>query len=503
MPRRRLSDPLFVVAVVATGCGGGGSSSTPIAGADVAPDLVACRARVDDPLRSAEIALRDVRNLGTRRVGDRNGTERRARVHPDGVTVVFARERENDDPRSRELFVSTLDNSRAEVRLTQNTGLDDEPCWSPDGERILFTSDRGGAAGLWWMAADGGAAQSFQTPLAGGADGEADWHGPSGRIAWSRRDAAGRHTLWIANETGNAPMPLTDGGAAAGAGPGDQSPAFAPDGASIVFVRRTSPTTAALAIVDVATAAVTVLFQPAGDVALPRIAPTLDRVFFGLAEPDAGRPTLRLAWIPVAGGDATLLWPDERWGLEGLELLPSLPPLPAAGESRTADVGNADVQIATASSAFGVRDQLVAADGDEFELTTATFNLREVAGINCRINLPIDVADDVLAYEVRVIARCSRIDGDSVLRLSLYNPLESRSDTVVELTPPGSTAQTLTFRSSSLRHVTQEKQLRVSVIADLAPGARATFRIDLVEVVVLARAPAAPAFTARAGAGPR
>jgi len=30
------------------------------------------------------------------------------------------------------------------------------PCWSPDGEKIAFVSDRQGAANLWVMDADGG-----------------------------------------------------------------------------------------------------------------------------------------------------------------------------------------------------------------------------------------------------------------------------------------------------------------------------------------------------------
>jgi hypothetical protein len=45
----------------------------------------------------------------------------------------------------------------------------------------------------------------------------------------------------------------------------------------------------------------------------------------------------------------------------------------------------------------------------------------------------------------------------------------------------------LEFRTSSLRHVTREKQLRFTVIGDLPAGDTAQLRIDLAEVVLVAR----------------
>jgi Tol biopolymer transport system component len=477
----------FPVAGLVAACGGG-QGSNPIGGAEVPPQLLACRARVDQSFQFAEIALRDERNLGTRRVGDRAGQERHARLHPDGNTVVFARERAVDDPSSREIFVSTLDGSRGEVRLTQNTGLDDEPCWSPDGSRILFTSDRSGTAALWQMTADGGTPVAFATPLTGGADGEADWHRPSDRIVWSRADASGRRSLWHAFGNGTSPQALTDGGAAVGDGFGDRAPTFTPDGQAVVFVRRLAPGTSVLARAELGTGAVTVLLAPAGEVGTPRVAPAADRVWFGLSEPGAGRSGFRLATMPIAGGTPTAVWPDERWTLTGLDLLPTLPALPVAAAPVLLDVEQAQVQIASASSVFGARSQLTAEDGQEYALTTTTIDGREIAAINVRFDLPVPAATDVLELRVRLLARASRINGDSVLRSSIYNPVDERFDTVVELAPSSPSLQTLAFRTNSLRHVTKEKQLRLTVVADLAPGARADLFIDLVEVVLVARA---------------
>ena len=165
-------------------CGGGGSD--PID--DVPPELLACRARFDSPFQFAEVALRSSQNLGRNRLADRTGTERHARLHPDGNTVVFSRERSNDDPDSRELIVAVIDGSRAELRLTENNVLDDEPCWSPDGARILFASQRSGPKSLWLVHREGGISQPFVTPPAGESDGEPDWCRATARVVWSRRD---------------------------------------------------------------------------------------------------------------------------------------------------------------------------------------------------------------------------------------------------------------------------------------------------------------------------
>lgn len=53
----------------------------------------------------------------------------------------------------RDLFVQALDG--APIALTDDTALDGEAAFSPDGARIAFVSDRGGSLDLWLMAADG------------------------------------------------------------------------------------------------------------------------------------------------------------------------------------------------------------------------------------------------------------------------------------------------------------------------------------------------------------
>ncbi|MBL8751511.1 MAG: PD40 domain-containing protein [Planctomycetes bacterium] len=465
-----------------------GPGSNPVDAAGPLPALV-CRSRIDSPFQFAEIARRSEQNLGTSRVADRTGTERNVRVHPDGRTVVFARERSAGDAGSRELFVSSTDGSTSERRLTSNDDFDDEPSWSPDASRIVFSSERTSPRSLWTMDVASGAATQFLPPPSGSRDGEPDWSRATGRIVWSRRDQNGRHSLWIAQDDATGVVPLTDGGPASGADTGDRAPAFSPDGSRVAFVRRAGAATAVLCTVDVATFAVATLVLPDGDVATPRWAPLGDTIWFGIREEARGRTAMRLATIPATGGTPVLQWPDDRWQLEGLDLTGELPPAPTGNAAVALDVARAVLEIAAGGAAFGVRDQLVDADGDAFRVTTATSSSRQIAGINCRFDVPVTAADDVLELRIRTVARATRGGADCFLRTSIYNPVDERFDTAVELPIGDTTSRTLEFRTSSLRHITRERQLRITVIADLAPGAAAELLVDQVAVEFVSRAP--------------
>ena len=41
------------------------------------------------------------------------------------------------------------------TRVTSDHGLDNYPVWTPDGRKLIFTSERGGGRNLFEQAADG------------------------------------------------------------------------------------------------------------------------------------------------------------------------------------------------------------------------------------------------------------------------------------------------------------------------------------------------------------
>ena len=96
------------------------------------------------------------------------------RLSPDGTRVALdIRDQEND------VWVWDLARETL-IRVTSDAGIDQAPVWMPDGRRLVFSSQAGGAAGgsLFWQAADGtGKAErltesrNFQRPSAVLADG--------------------------------------------------------------------------------------------------------------------------------------------------------------------------------------------------------------------------------------------------------------------------------------------------------------------------------------------
>ena len=74
------------------------------------------------------------------------------RLSPDGTRLAV----ESTDEGESVIFVYDLSGSTTMRRLTQTSeGNNGFPVWTPDGERVTFTSDRDGALGIYWQSADG------------------------------------------------------------------------------------------------------------------------------------------------------------------------------------------------------------------------------------------------------------------------------------------------------------------------------------------------------------
>ena len=151
---------------------------------------------------------------------------RAPRLSPDGARLVVTVQDENEDVWVSDLAVGTL------RRLTTDSTADRYGLWTPDGDRVVFASQREGSWGLFSMAWDG---TGDAEPLMILEDAEAlqpyDWS-PDGALLFEYRTPAGTSL-----DIGMLPMdgdgtwePLLDTDA------DERAPAISPDGQWVAYM---------------------------------------------------------------------------------------------------------------------------------------------------------------------------------------------------------------------------------------------------------------------------
>ena len=112
------------------------------------------------------------------------------------------------------------------VNLTNHDALDETPDWSPDGKRIVFSSDRDGNWEIYLMNTDGTNPINLTNHPA--KDGRPDWSPDGNRIAFTS-DRDGNWEIYVMNADGTNPINLTNHPAE------DNHASWSPDGTRIAF----------------------------------------------------------------------------------------------------------------------------------------------------------------------------------------------------------------------------------------------------------------------------
>ena len=137
------------VAIVAVGfaLAGGGTD-------DASSGLIACSS-IDTEDEASEIFVVDVEGVATQ-LTDSEGRNRSPEWSPDGDRLVFRSERDGDS----EIFVMAADGSN-QRQLTDNTTDETSPTWSPDGERIAYQGPVGDALEIFVVDVEDGEPQQL------------------------------------------------------------------------------------------------------------------------------------------------------------------------------------------------------------------------------------------------------------------------------------------------------------------------------------------------------
>lgn len=144
---------------------------------------------------------------------------------PDGELLVFYSERDGN----AEIYAMHADGSNP-VRLTDDPANDGYPAFSPDGARISFDSNRDGNFEIYTMNADGTGVRRLTYNPAN--DVSAAWSPDGQQIAWMS-NRTGRFEVWLMNADGSNQRQFT--GAVAPSEGTHWFPQFSPDGARLAF----------------------------------------------------------------------------------------------------------------------------------------------------------------------------------------------------------------------------------------------------------------------------
>ena len=169
-----------------------------------------------------EIYIMNIDGTNITQLTDNNVEDIDSLFSPDGNKIVFVSNRTGGD---RDIYTMNIDGTNV-IPLTDNTAIDETPSWSPDGSKIAFASNRNGNFDAYIMNADGTNVIQLTNSI------EQEWPrswSPDGSKIALHYFIDNSFDIYTINTDGTNIIRLTNNAV------NDSEPFWSPDGSKIIF----------------------------------------------------------------------------------------------------------------------------------------------------------------------------------------------------------------------------------------------------------------------------